>query len=165
MSIKYYPETSLSTPCNPVDFDKVNKNELETLYSSMRDHMIEYQGIGIAANQIGEKHKACVLYSEAFIDRFLLLINPTIIRTGKDNIQFKEGCLSFPGIQINKQRHKIVTVSYQDIDGNSKEIVLKGVDAVCAQHEIDHLNGITFIDNLEDAEKEQIRLSVQKNIK
>lgn len=165
MSIKYYPESSLTTPCNEVNFTKTDKAQLEALYKDLCEHMVEYQGIGIAANQIGNMHKVCVIYSEKFTERFFLLINPKIIKHGKDNIKFEEGCLSFPGVKVEKERHKVITISYQDIDGNSKEVVFKNLEAVCAQHEIDHLNGITFVDHFDDNEKEKVSLSVQDALK
>lgn len=164
MSIVYYPEESLSLPCEKIDFNKTSKEELLKLYDRLYKNMIEFEGIGIAANQIGEQHNACLIYSQNVKDNFLFLLNPEIVRHGKDKVQYNEGCLSFPSINIEKSRHKIVTVKYQDIEGIEKEIVLKGIDSVCVQHEIDHLNGVTFIDDLNSEEKDEIQSKIKNFI-
>ena len=163
MSIIYYPSTTLSTPCTEVDFTTVSKLQLEELYNNLCKHMIEYEGIGIAANQIGVSHKVCVIYSENQVNNnFLLLINPEILRHGKDTMEVQEGCLSFPGLNINRIRPKIVTIKYQNIEGEKKEITLKGIDSICIQHEVDHLNGISFIDDLDVNYKDSIKDKLDK---
>lgn len=166
MSIVYYPEQILSTPSKEVDFNQTSKEYLQQLYEKLCSHMIEYEGIGIAANQIGVSHKACVIYLDnKATNKFLYLINPAIVRQGKDKIKMIEGCLSFPQIKIEKNRPNIVTVKYQDINGQNLEIVLKGISSICAQHEIDHLNGITFVDDLDLEGKKKIIESLSNQIK
>ena len=73
MSIVYYPEESLSTPCEKVDFNKTSKEELLQLYDRLYKNMIDFEGIGIAANQIGETYQACLIYSQNVKDNFLFL--------------------------------------------------------------------------------------------
>ncbi len=157
MSIIYYPNDVLLKKTEAVNFEKDSKSQIESWKKEMVEEMIKQEGIGLAANQIGLNKSMCVIYLPTSLsNETILLINPEIVKNGKEKVLYKEGCLSFPTIQVDKQRFKIITVKYQNEDGTVMERVFKGVESVCVQHEIDHLNGITFVDDLSEVKKNEI---------
>ena len=79
-----------------------------------------------------------------------ILINPKIVSRSKSMIEVEEGCLSFPDIYKVVKRHEKVTVEYTDIKGKKKRITAKDIEAVCLQHELDHLDGVVFLDRYEE---------------
>lgn len=100
-----------------------------------------HRAYGIAAPQCGISAR---VFTMGLDKEFLTMFNPKIIRSSFETVHMEEGCLSFPFLVLSITRPKDVTVSYQDEEGNNKEINLTGISARVAQHEIDHLNGITF---------------------
>jgi len=122
----------------PVTFE--NPEELDKLGRQMEQLMLTYRGIGLAAPQCGIS-KCIVVTNVGKLRRFY---NPKIVASSSNTILYNEGCLSFPGLYINIRRPVSVEVEYQDITGNSKIESFDGLEATCIQHEIDHLNGITF---------------------
>lgn len=158
MSIVYYPEEILLNPTNEVNVEEYGLENLKKLKDEMVNEMINLQGIGLAANQIGCDKRIFVMYlpQSSSNHQSIMLVNPKIVRSGKEKIAIKEGCLSFPDVQVEKQRSKIVTVQYSDENGVAHERVFKGIEAVCVQHEVDHLDGKTFIDDLSMEEKSKI---------
>lgn len=104
-------------------------------------------GIGLAANQVGILKRIVVMAVPAASNIKpipKILINPVIVSDVSVTEPGEEGCLSFPGKIYTVERSRKVVVKYQDVNGNEKEEVFEGLAAVCIQHEIDHLNGITF---------------------
>lgn len=165
MSIVYYPAEVLLNPTEKLNVQEYGLTEIKKLKQKMIEEMIKHEGIGLAANQIGLNIRAFVMFLPSSVNNeTIILINPEIVKKGKDTVINKEGCLSFPEIRVDKKRNKIVTVKYTDENGIEKERVFKGIEAVCAQHEIDHLDGITFVDDLPDNQKNEImeKLSLLK---
>ena len=116
--------------------------------------MYKNDGIGLAACQVGML-KRIIVYDIKYIEEGAkkeghILINPKITSRSKSMIEVEEGCLSFPDIYENVLRHEKVTVEYTDIDGKKKKINAKEIEAVVIQHEIDHLDGIVFLDRVEE---------------
>jgi len=132
------------------DFDASLHRLLDDMLETMRDA----PGIGLAANQIGVPLQVAVIELE---DTITELVNPEIIRSSGEVLDW-EGCLSIPGFVAEVARHEKVTVKARDRRG--KEFRVKGEDlfARALQHEIDHLNGILYIDHLESLE-ELVRVS------
>jgi len=99
------------------------------------------KGLGLAANQIGQNVRVFVMdfYGEEFI-----CINPIIEQSSTEFTIDQEGCLSFPDLSLNVKRSSEIFVSYSNIDGVEIQRWLSGITARCFQHELDHLNGITF---------------------
>lgn len=115
--------------------------ELKQLARDLKATMNSHRGIGIAAIQCGQPFRVVVVKTKRKGD--LVLVNPKIeLRQGRQNIT--EGCLSFPGVRVQKQRSLAVQVEYQDLSGLPRIVFLTGVEAACAQHEIDHLDGVTI---------------------
>lgn len=115
------------------DADEISGRLVETLKL--------HRAYGIAAPQCGVSKRVFVMGLDK---EFMTFFNPKIIRSSVETVHMEEGCLSYPFMDISITRPKDVTVSYQDMEGNCKEINLTGISARVAQHEIDHLNGITF---------------------
>jgi peptide deformylase len=115
--------------------------DTEKIEQSMITIMEAGMGIGIAANQVGFNQRVIVLKPKG--QSPFALFNPEII-SGNEEIIDEEGCLSFPNLFIKINRFKNITVKYLDKQAKDCTITLSGYDAKCVQHEIDHLDGITF---------------------
>ena len=141
----------LSKKCREVE--KIDE-KIKELGQDMLDTMYKNDGIGLAACQVGML-KRIIVYDIKYIEEGAkkeghILINPKITSRSKSMIEVEEGCLSFPEIYENVLRHEKVTVEYTDIDGKKKKINAKEIEAVVIQHEIDHLDGIVFLDRVEE---------------
>ena len=122
-----------------VDFDET----LHELLDDMRQTMIETKGVGIAAVQVGVLRRAIVI--ELDRGKYLEIINPQILKT-KGMVEDVEGCLSVPGFFCEVERPKQVKISAQDRNGQVFEFEAKDYLARCVCHEIDHLDGVLFVD-------------------
>jgi len=141
-----YPEPLLRQKAKKiVNFD----DELKTLIVDMADTMFDAPGIGLAAPQIAESVRLIVVdkTAEGEQKQYLAMVNPEIISHEGYQVD-EEGCLSVPELTSQVKRFKKVTVAYQNEDGTPTELVAEDRFAVVMQHEIDHLNGILFIDYL-----------------
>lgn len=131
---------------------EVIDEKIKQLGQDMLDTMYKNDGIGLAACQVGML-KRMIVYDIRYIEEDAkkeghILINPKITSRSKAMIEVEEGCLSFPDLYKNVVRHEKVTVEYTDIDGKRKKINAKDIEAVVLQHEIDHLDGIVFLDRI-----------------
>jgi peptide deformylase len=125
-------------------FVKEFDDSLKDFAAAMHVTMFTNNGVGLAANQVGDKRRMFVAYDpEKMV--YHTFINPKIVYTDGE-CEMTEGCLSFPGRSIKLKRPKKVVVKAQDSNGKFFTLEAKGVLARCILHEIDHLNGITFID-------------------
>jgi peptide deformylase len=135
----------LSTPVRT--FDK----KLKKLVKDMGETMLAKDGVGLAAPQIGINKRLLVLNFQ--LDkkntRPIGIINPSIINSSRDLSEAEEGCLSLPGENARVIRPARVTVEFQNENGNSQILELTGLNARAVQHEIDHLDGILFVDRAE----------------
>ena len=132
--------------------------EVRQLMDDMLETMYDAPGIGLAAPQIGELRRVIVLD----IDREelktgpILMANPEIIEASDEDATYEEGCLSVPEHYSDVVRPAKVTVRYLDRDGETKEMTCEGLLATCVQHEIDHLDGILFIDHISALKRNMI---------
>jgi len=132
-----YPHPALLKEAEPLS--EINA-EVRALAAKMADAMYKCRGIGLAAPQLGISVQMIVIDVG---EGLYTLINPKIVKN-KGVSHGYEGCLSFPGVSIRVRRRAEVTVQALNLDGDSLEINAKGVFAVCLQHEIDHLRGVTL---------------------
>ena len=144
---------------------KVNK-EIQTLMDDMLETMYAAPGIGLAAIQVGIPKRIIVLdiaQKEGTKDP-IFIINPEIIEKSEVNLTYEEGCLSVPGQFAEINRSNKCRIRYLDYNGQQNEINAEGMLSTCIQHEIDHLEGILFIDYLSKLKKSMIikKLSKQK---
>ena len=129
-----YPNEVLLQPCEEVD---INIIDISKYIGGMIDLMKVHKGIGLAAPQIGLNYRFFMMETDMYI-------NPVILEQSEDIVIDTEGCLSFPGLSMRVKRAKKVIVEYTDIEGNKQEGKFVNYMARCFQHELDHLDGITF---------------------
>jgi peptide deformylase len=132
--------------------------EIKTLAKDMLDTMYDAPGIGLAAPQIGVMKRIVVmdLAGEGETPDPIVMINPEITKFS-DQIQVtEEGCLSIPELYYEVERPDAVTVQYTDLDGNEVVRDADGKLAVCIQHEIDHLDGVLYIDYLSRLKRDRV---------
>ncbi|WP_428375823.1 peptide deformylase [Lichenicoccus sp.] len=138
------------------------------LLDGMFAAMYAAPGIGLAAPQIGVGLRFAVLdLMEQDRPAPLILINPEIIAASTSTVAREEGCLSLPGQYAEVVRPERVRVRYQDLDGARHEIDADGLFATCLQHEIDHLDGILFVDHISALKRNMLmrRLAKEQKIK
>ena len=161
-------------------------DELRTLMDDMLETMYDAPGIGLAAVQIGDTRRVIVMdlgdrdgaacdvdpaemsdedrakwEAERKNPRFF--INPEILWTSDETIPYEEGCLSIPDYYAEVERPAKVRVRHLDRDGKQHEVEADGLLATCLQHEIDHLNGVLFIDHLSRLKRDRAVAKVKKN--
>lgn len=137
--------------------------KIQKIFDNMRETMFDSCGIGLAANQVGVDKRLIVINLNGDVDRkeqdTIYLANPKIDKKSDEMITYSEGCLSIPGFYEDVLRHEKITVSYIDYNNVRQKINAKGLLSICLQHEIDHLNGIVFIDHIDKDKKEYIEKS------
>jgi peptide deformylase len=163
-TIVHYGDPVLKKKGKPVtDFDK----KLAKLANEMVETMHEAEGIGLAAQQIGLALQLCVIDLRVVEPDFsykldggsppldlimpMVLVNPEVEVRPKPVDKLEEGCLSFPEIRGDVVRPETIRVSFQDVHGQPHEMICNGLLARCIQHEVDHLNGILFIERMTKA--------------
>lgn len=147
LPILTYPDPALRQRCKPVEaFDEAFHRTLGDMADTMRNS----EGIGLAANQVGILQRFFLMdvpINDKESTGLLEIINPRIAAR-RGEVRFEEGCLSFPGVYENVIRANEIELQYQDRTGAPQKVVMRGIVAICAQHELDHLDGITFLDRL-----------------
>ena len=146
------------------NLEKVD-NELRKLMDDMLETMYAAPGIGLAAVQIGILKRLIVIDITKNDEKKdpLFLINPEIISKSSNTSTYEEGCLSLPGHFAEIERPAECQVSYIDYNGKKKEMTAKGLLSTCIQHEVDHLNGVLFIDYLSKLKKDMIIKKLKKH--
>jgi peptide deformylase len=150
MSIKpliILPDPVLRLVSKPVErFD----TPLRKFADDMLDTMYDAPGIGLAAIQVGEPIRMLVidLAKEDEPKAPQVFINPVIVERSDERSTYEEGCLSIPDYYAEVERPASVRVNYLDLEGNQREVTAEGLLATCLQHEIDHLDGVLFIDHI-----------------
>lgn len=134
---------AVSTPVETVD------GEIRKLAQDMADSMYAAEGIGLAAVQIGVAKRIIVMDLDQKDGKkdWRVFINPKITWTSEEMATFEEGCLSVPEIWDDVERPARIKAEYLDLDGKKVEIEADGMLATCLQHEMDHLEGVLFIDH------------------
>ena len=143
--------------------EKVN-DEIRNLLDDMLETMYNAPGIGLAAVQIGILKRIIVIDISKDKEKKdpLFLINPEITFKSKNTSVYEEGCLSLPGHFAEIQRPAECHLNYIDYYGKQKSLQAKGILATCVQHEIDHLDGVLFIDYLSKLKKDMIIKKLKK---
>ena len=158
LPIRFYGDPVLREQTRPV---AGISGDLATLAEDMLETMRAEQGVGLAAPQVGRGESLCVVEVPAAMDEDedgarlhpdiampMVLVNPVVTGSTEDTWSMEEGCLSFPGIVGQIRRPLGVTVDYLDLAGTAVTRSLSGFLARVVQHEIDHLNGVLFIDRM-----------------
>ena len=155
LNIVTYPDTCLRLKANPVlGID----DEVRMLIDDMAETMYAASGIGLAANQVDKLIRVAVIDLDYMQGKsnLIVLVNPQIIEK-EGEITTEEGCLSFPKIYAPVRRPERVVLSAYDLSGEEKTYQLSGLFARAAQHELDHLDGVLFIDHLSPANRLAIK--------
>jgi peptide deformylase len=161
LNILHYPDPRLRTKAKAVtEFD----SKLKTLISDMFETMYEAPGIGLAATQVNVHKRLLVMDVSEEKNEPKVLINPEILNSEGDE-EMDEGCLSVPGYYETVRRAEKISVRAQDADGELFEFTADGLEAVCIQHEIDHLEGKLFVDYISALKRDRIRKKLEKQKK
>jgi peptide deformylase len=139
-------------------------DEIRALAADMLETMYDAPGIGLAAIQIGVPKRLVVIDLGKTEEerKAVVLINPEIVAASEEKRVHEEGCLSIPDYYEEVERPDRVTVRYRDLDGNEVETEADGLFATCIQHEIDHLNGVLFIDYLSRLKRSRVMKKFEK---
>jgi peptide deformylase len=131
---------------------------IRKLVEDMFETMYEAPGIGLAAIQVGEPKRVITMDLAKKEDpkNPQVFINPEILWASEDKAIYEEGCLSIPEYYSDVERPAQVKVKYLDLDGKTHELEATGLLATCLQHEIDHLNGVLFIDHLSKLKRDRV---------
>lgn len=160
LPIRLYPDEILRTECKPVEMS----DRIANLIDDMLYTMYEAPGIGLAAPQVGEDIRVLVADVSEDKSQPIALVNPEIVDSA-GIIDYEEGCLSLPGVYAKVRRPSKVKVRGLDRDGKPVEIEAEDLLAVCLQHEIDHLNGVLFIDHLSALKRNRLMQKYRKELK
>ncbi|GGG30076.1 peptide deformylase [Chelatococcus composti] len=149
------PDPRLKQRSEPIE---AVTDEIRRLAEDMLETMYAAPGIGLAAVQIGVLKRLVVLdvSREGEEKRPMVFINPEIVWASEETSTYEEGCLSIPEYYEEVERPARVRVRYLDLDGKQQEIEADGLLATCLQHEIDHLDGVLFIDHLSKLKRDRV---------
>lgn len=158
LRILMYPDPRLHTVARPV---AQVTDEIRKLINDMAETMYAAPGVGLAATQVDTHVRLIVIDTSPAHDELHAFINPEIIEaTGEAD--FEEGCLSVPGIYEKLKRAQKIRVRALDADGNTFEHEAEGLQAVCIQHEMDHLDGKVFVEKLSRLKQQRILTKLKK---
>ena len=161
LNILHFPDPKLRTVARPVvEFD----SKLKKLVNDMFETMYEAPGIGLAATQVDRHIRLLVMDVSEERNAPRCLINPEILQADGEE-ESDEGCLSVPGFYESVIRAEHIRVRANDMEGETIEFESDGVEAVCIQHEMDHLEGKLFVDYLSTLKRNRIRKKLVKQKK
>lgn len=157
------PHPALRSKAEPVSsFDDQLKSECQR----MLDILYEEKGIGIGANMVGLLKRIIVVdLQEEGIRKPLTCINPKLKEASADMVEREEASLCFPGIRAAIKRPETITIEYQDIEGKAHSLTADGWLSTVIQHEMEYLEGRTFLDNLSKMQRDRLMKKMQKNQK
>ncbi|MDP2156232.1 MAG: peptide deformylase [Nitrospirota bacterium] len=158
--IRKFPEPVLKKKAAPVTaFDE----DLQRLIDDMLETMYAAPGVGLAAPQVGVSKRLAVIDISSREEQYplIVLINPSILKS-EGEIEFEEGCLSIPEYTAKVTRAEQVIVGCLDREGNDVELEAGGLLAIAIQHEIDHLDGLLFIDRISPIKREFFKKRYKK---
>jgi peptide deformylase len=159
--LRIYPDSVLRQRCQEVEaFDQ----ELAGFIDDLAESMYAHRGVGLAAPQVGELIRVAVVDVAQQEDNPVLveLVNPEIVEASEEMSDYEEGCLSFPDEAELVTRPARVTVRARDRQGNPFEIEAEGLLATALQHEIDHLDGVVFIDHISRLKRNLVERRMKK---
>lgn len=161
LNILIYPDSKLTEVASVVtEFD----DELRALTENMTETMYAYNGLGLAAPQVGVSQRVFVMDVQEGKDLFVL-VNPVIESFSSDVSSISEGCLSFPGYFEKVVRSSLVTGTAQDVEGVPIHFEFTGLAAQCVAHEVEHLDGHVLTDNIGRAKRRWIIKDLKKRKK
>jgi len=161
LNILKYPDKRLRTIAKPViSVDETIKQQVKNMFETMYDA----PGIGLAATQVNFHQRIIVIDISDQCNEPICLINPEVIEKSGE-IEWEEGCLSVPDYYENVIRANDIKVQALNQHGETFELVASEMLSVCIQHEIDHLDGILFVDHLSKLKQKRLKTKTEKKIK
>ena len=172
LDLVVYPDPRLKKVSEKVEPKKIKS--MQPFMDDMLETMYEYKGLGLAAVQVGVLKRILIMdiaqgsirydgtHDPDAISDPLFIINPELTYASEELYVFEEGCLSFPAQFAEVKRSAKVRVKFLDYYGAEKEMEFEKLAAVCVQHEIDHLNGIVFIEHVSKIKKDVIERKMKK---
>ena len=158
LKILIFPDPKLRKVARKIDkFDK----SLEMLSKNMLKTMYEAEGIGLTATQVDIHIRLVVMDLSEERNEPRVFVNPEYTILDKSPFTYEEGCLSIPGFNEEISRPSKILLKWQDLQGNFHEEKPDGIFTVCAQHEIDHLDGKLFVDYLSPIKRDRIRKKLE----
>lgn len=148
-----YPDKRLFMKASAVEEIEFDNNSLGEIVEKMFATMTHYKGIGLAATQVNIHKRIIVIEID---EQQYTIINPEIMKVSEVLAVTREGCLSVPQVNGDVSRPETISVRYRDIKGNYQEIHATGLLATCIQHEIDHLNGIVYVDRMKGLKRNML---------
>lgn len=161
LTVLHFPDPNLRKIAKPVETIDA---AIRQLAQDMLETMYEERGIGLAATQVNVQKRLIVMDLSDERNAPLILVNPEITTT-EGSEESQEGCLSVPGFYEKVQRPKKISYRYLDLDGRTVDGEADGLLSVCIQHEIDHLDGILFIDYLSPLKRQMLQKKIKKQEK
>ncbi len=172
LKVLKYPDPFLKIKTNPINFNHSNTisstaNNLKQITQDMLETMYSDNGVCHAATQVGLDLRLFVMDCSETHTQPLVFINPEIIeKTGElDAIESEEGCLSFPGVYAKITRARKITIQALNLEGQVFTEIYTGLEARCVQHELDHLDGIVFLDYLPPVKRKLLEKKMQQHQK
>lgn len=159
LDVLRFPDPRLRTKAAPVT--EVN-DDIKRIVDDMFDTMYAEKGVGLAATQVNIHQRIVVIDVSEDKEQSYVLINPEIIKKNDETMVNEEGCLSVPSCYAKVDRHTAVTVKALDRNGNEFELDGEELLAICIQHELDHLEGILFVDYLSPLKRKRIQTKLEK---
>ncbi|WP_350561746.1 peptide deformylase [Psychrobacter sp. CAL346-MNA-CIBAN-0220] len=162
LPILSYPDPRLRTIAKPI---KEVNDKIQTLITDMIETMYDAEGIGLAASQVDQHIQLIVMDLSENKDTPMVFINPKVTPLVEEKQPYEEGCLSVPDVYDKVERPNKVRIEALDQEGEVIDKEVEGLLAVCIQHEMDHLNGIIFVDYLSHLKQTRARDKVRKVLK
>ncbi|MFZ4761408.1 MAG: peptide deformylase [Alphaproteobacteria bacterium] len=168
LQLRYYPDDVLRKRALPVQFSAAQQPEdsILQLIARMKEVMQEDEGIGLAATQVGVLQRVVVIDippdEEITTPQQYVMLNPEILSASDEKATQREGCLSLPDLYAEITRPAHIKVGFINEQGKAQEIEATGLLSACIQHEIDHLNGVLFIDYLTRLKRDSLLRRLQK---
>ncbi len=159
LEVLKFPNPKLRTKATLVE--EVN-DDIRKIVDDMFETMYAENGVGLAATQVDVHKRIVVIDVSENKEQSYVLINPEITQRSDDTMINEEGCLSVPSSYAKVDRHTEVTVKALDRDGNEFELDGEKLLAICIQHELDHLDGILFVDYLSPLKRKRIQTKLEK---
>jgi peptide deformylase len=159
LTVLRFPDPRLRTKAQPV---ASITDTTATIIDDMLATMYEENGVGLAATQVNIHQRIVVMDTSENNDQPIVLINPEITATSNETSISEEGCLSVPGTYAKVNRHDVCTVKALDRHGKEFSFSATELQSICIQHEIDHLNGVLFVDYLSPLKRKRIQTKLEK---
>ncbi len=158
LNVLIVPDERLRRKASPVE---AVTDEHRKILDDMLETMYKEGGVGLAATQVNVHLRLFVMDTSTARNEAMKLINPEITWT-EGELEMEEGCLSVPGIYAKVTRPQKLTVKFLNEQGQAQEMTLEGYSAKCVHHEIDHLNGIVFLDHLSPLKRKMLEGKLKK---